>query len=205
MGPRRLCDETQILAAVDATKRHVVMITYKEIDDLTQTDATALYGFLEVGPRNGLPASNGSLAARSRRFSTTNHERVDHSNSLRDSMSSSLMLFTGHPKKSETTRSRGLLPLVLHYFSEEFDVEYCKRHVQRLMSEAELSSRTNWSKYHKSDERAQEAWQEDFKKRDNLDDEYTSLTIDQMRQVLLTLIYAWFLEGERPPLPVAGA
>jgi hypothetical protein len=33
-----------------------------------------------------------------------------------------------------------------------------------------------------------------------LDDEYTVLTIDQTRQVLSTLIYAWFPEGERPSL-----
>jgi len=37
-----------------------------------------------------------------------------------------------------------------------------------------------------------------------LDDEYTVLTIDQTRQVLSTLIYAWFPEGERPSLPVTG-
>ena len=43
------------------------------------------------------------------------------------------------------------------------------------------------------------------KKRDNLDDGYTILTIDQTRQVLSTLIYAWFPEGERPSLPVTGA
>ena len=42
------------------------------------------------------------------------------------------------------------------------------------------------------------------KKRDDLDDEYTVLTIDQTRQVLSTLIYAWFPEGERPSLPVTG-
>ena len=35
-------------------------------------------------------------------------------------------------------------------------------------------------------------------------DEYTVLTIDQTRQVLSTLIYAWFPEGERPSLPVTG-
>jgi hypothetical protein len=37
-----------------------------------------------------------------------------------------------------------------------------------------------------------------------LDDEYTILTIDQTRQVLSTLIYAWFPKGERPSLPVTG-
>ena len=42
------------------------------------------------------------------------------------------------------------------------------------------------------------------KKRNDLGDEYTVLTIDQTRQVLSTLIYAWFPEGERPSLPVTG-
>jgi len=31
------------------------------------------------------------------------------------------------------------------------------------------------------------------------------LTVDQTRQVLSTLSYAWFPEGERPSLPVTGA
>ena len=37
-----------------------------------------------------------------------------------------------------------------------------------------------------------------------MDDGYTILTIDQTRQVLSTLIYGWFPEGERPSLPVTG-
>ncbi|RXK46159.1 IS630 family transposase [Halorientalis pallida] len=97
------------------------------------------------------------------------------------------------------------VPLARHYLAEEFDVEYCERHVRRLMSEAGLSWKTTRPEFDKSDERAQEAWQDGFKKRDNLDDEYTILTIDQTRQVLSTLIYAWFPEGERPSLPVTGA
>ena len=32
------------------------------------------------------------------------------------------------------------VPLARHYLSEEFDVEYCERHVRRLMSEAGLST-----------------------------------------------------------------
>ena len=42
------------------------------------------------------------------------------------------------------------------------------------------------------------------KKCDRLDDEYTILRLDQTRQVLSTLIHAWFPEGERPSLPVTG-
>ena len=56
------------------------------------------------------------------------------------------------------------VPLARHYLAEEFDVEYCERHVRRLMPEAGLSSRTARPEYYKSDERAQEACQEGFKK-----------------------------------------
>jgi hypothetical protein len=46
-------DFRQILAEVDdadATKRLMIAITHKEIDDLTQTDAAALYGFSSSWP-----------------------------------------------------------------------------------------------------------------------------------------------------------
>jgi len=56
------------------------------------------------------------------------------------------------------------VPLARHYLIEEFDVEYCERHVRRLMSEAGLSWKTARPEYYKSDKRAQEAWQEGFKK-----------------------------------------
>lgn len=43
------------------------------------------------------------------------------------------------------------------------------------------------------------------KKYADLDDDYTVVTIDQNRQELANLVYAWFPEGERPTLPVSGA
>ena len=42
------------------------------------------------------------------------------------------------------------------------------------------------------------------KKRNNLDDEYTIVTVDRTRQVLSKLINAWFPRGERPSLRVKG-
>jgi len=56
------------------------------------------------------------------------------------------------------------VPIARHYLAKEFDVEYCTRHVRRLMSEAGLSWKTARPEFHKSDERAQEAWEEGFKK-----------------------------------------
>jgi hypothetical protein len=38
-----------------------------------------------------------------------------------------------------------------------------------------------------------------------LDDEYTVVAVDQTRQELANLVYAWYPVGERPTLPVSGA
>ena len=73
-----------------------------------------------------------------------------------------------------------------------------------MLSEAGLSWKIDRPEFYKSDKRAQEARQEGLKKRDDLDNEYAILTIDQTPQALSTLIYAWFPEGERLSLPVAG-
>ncbi len=56
------------------------------------------------------------------------------------------------------------VPLARHYLIEEFGVEYCNLHVRRLLSEAGLSWKTARPRYYKSDERAQQAWQEGVKK-----------------------------------------
>jgi len=56
------------------------------------------------------------------------------------------------------------VPLAQHYLAEEFGVEYCERHVQRLMSKAGLSWKTARPEFHKSDKRAQDAWEDGLKK-----------------------------------------
>jgi len=42
------------------------------------------------------------------------------------------------------------------------------------------------------------------KKRNNLDDDYIVVTVNQTRHVLSKLIHAWFPTSERPSLPVKG-
>ena len=56
------------------------------------------------------------------------------------------------------------VPLASKYLTDEFGVEYCDRHVRRLLSEAGLSHKTARPEYYKSDERAQEAFQGGLKK-----------------------------------------
>ncbi|MEF8815064.1 MAG: IS630 family transposase [Halovenus sp.] len=198
-----------VLAEVDdadATERLMAAITYKEIDEVTQEDAAELYGYSEGWaskwfnrlerlsdepfeevvydePRPGRPTK------------LTEQEHEQFVEALHE-----------QPEEVGIDAPAWSVPLALRFLRDEFDVEFSERHVRRLMSEAGLSWKTARPEFYKSDERAQEAWEEGFKKkRNDLDDEYTILTIDQTRQVLSTLIYAWFPEGERPSLPVTGA
>ena len=160
-------DLRQILAEVDeadAAKRIMAAITYKEIDDLTQTDAAELYGFSSSWaskwftrlerladepfeevvydkPREGRPSE----------LSDKEHDQFVEA--LHDS-----------PEEVGYDAPAWTVPLARHYLSEEFGVEYCERHVRRLISEAGLSWKTARPEFYKSDERAQKAWQEGFKK-----------------------------------------
>ena len=56
------------------------------------------------------------------------------------------------------------VPLARQYLEDEFDVEYCRRHVRRLMAEAGLSWKTARPEYADADERAQDAFREGLKK-----------------------------------------
>ena len=156
------------MAEVDdgaAVQRLIAAITYKEIDDLSQKAAAELYGFSESWaskwfnrlerletepfkdvvydePRSGRPSE----------LSDQEHERfVD---ALHES-----------PEEVGIDAPAWSVPLAGEYLTEEFDVDYCDRHVRRLLSEAGLSHKTARPDYYKSDERAQEAFQDGFKKR----------------------------------------
>jgi len=160
-------DLRQILAEVDdadATKRLMAAITYKEMDDLTQADAAALYGF------------SSSWASkwfnRLERLDDEPFEEVVY-DKPREGRPSELSeaeydqfvdALHDPPEEVGLDAPAWSVPLARHYLAEQFDVEYCERHVRRLMSEAGLSWKTARPEFHKSDERAQEAWQEGFKK-----------------------------------------
>jgi len=160
-------DLRETLAKVDdgaATKRLMAAITFKEIDDLTQEDAAGLYGFSSSWASKWFP--------RLERLEEEPFEQVVY-DEPREGRPSELTEqeheqfvedLTNPPEESGIDAPAWSVPLARHYLQEEFDVEYCERHVRRLMSEAGLSWKTARPEYHKSDERAQEAWQEGFKK-----------------------------------------
>ena len=160
-------DLRETLAKVDdgdAVKRLTAAITFKEIDELTQKGAAELYGFssswaskwfqrlerLEEEPFEEVVYGE-PRDGRSRELTEQEHEQF-------------IEVLNNPPEESGIDAPAWSVPLVRYYLREEFDVEYCERHVRRLMSEAGLSWKTARPEYYKSDKRAQEAWQEGFKK-----------------------------------------
>jgi transposase len=161
-------DLRQVLAEVDgadAAERVMAAITYKEIDDLMQEEAASLYGFsggwaskwftrlerLETEPFEDV-VYDEPRSGRPSELSDQEHERfVD---ALHES-----------PEEVGIDAPAWSVPLARNYLAEEFDVDYCDRHIRRLMTEAGLSHKTARPEYYKSDERAQEAFQDGFKKR----------------------------------------
>lgn len=157
----------RVLAEVEdaaATERLMAAITYKEIDEVTQEDAAEMYGYSEGWaskwfnrlerladepfeevvydePRPGRPAE--LTEQEHERFVEALHER---------------------PEAVGIDAPAWTVALARQYLREEFDVEFSERHVRRLMSEAGLSWKTVRPEYYRSDERAQQAWQEGFKK-----------------------------------------
>ena len=157
----------QVLEQVEeaaASERLMAAITYKEFDDVTQEDAAELYGYsegwaskwfnrlerLETEPFEAV-VYDEPREGRPTELSDEQHEQFVEA--LHDP-----------PEEVGYDAPAWSVPLARHYLSEELDVEYCERHVRRLMSEAGLSWKTARPEFHKSDERAQEAWQEGFKK-----------------------------------------
>ena len=135
-------DLRQILAEVDdadATQRLMAAIAYEEIDELTQNEAADLYGFssewaskwfnrlerLETEPFEDV-VYDEPRSGRPSELSEQDHERfVD---ALHES-----------PEVVGIDAPAWSVPLASKYLTEEFDVDYCDRHVRRLLTEAGLS------------------------------------------------------------------
>jgi len=160
-------DLRQILAEVDdadATKRLMAAITYKEMDDLTQADAASLYGFSSSWASKWFNRLE-RLADEPFEEVVYDEPREGRPSELSDEEYDQFVDALHHPPEEvELDAPAWSVPLARHYLAEQFDVEYSERHVRRLMSEAGLSWKTARPEFHKSDERAKEAWQEGFKK-----------------------------------------
>jgi len=158
---RQVLDQVEDAAA---SERLMAAITYKEFDDVSQKEAAELYDYSEGWASKWFN--------RLERLETEPFEAVvyDESREGRPSERSEqerqqfIDALHEPPEESGIDAPAWSVPLARHYLNEEFDVEYCERHVRRLLSEAGLSWKTARPEYYKSDDRAQEAWQEGFKK-----------------------------------------
>jgi len=157
----------EILAEVDdadATKRLMEAITFNEIDELTQTDAAALYGFSSSWASKWFTRLE-RLAEEPFEEVIYDEQREGRPPELSDEEYDQFVeAVQESPEEVGTDAPAWSVPLARHYLREEFGVEYCDRHVRRLLSEAGLSWKTARPEYYKSDERAREAWQEGLKK-----------------------------------------
>ena len=160
-------DLRQILAEVEGkkpTQRLMAAINYLEEDNATQKDIAKRYGYsggwmsqwltrlerLETEPFEDV-VYDEPRSGRPSELSDTEYERfVD--------------ILHEPPEHVGIDARAWTVPLAQHYLKEQFDVEYCDRHIRRLLTQAGLSRQTARPQYVNADERAQEAFREGFKK-----------------------------------------
>ena len=161
-------DLRQILVEVDdgaAVQRLMTAITYKEINDLTQKAAAGLYGFseswaskwfnrlerLETEPFDDVICDEPQ-SGRPSELSDQEHERfVD--------------VLHEPPEEAGIDAPAWSVPLARHYLIEEFGVEYCERHVRRLMHKVGVSPKRPRPEPASADEKEREEFEETVEKR----------------------------------------
>jgi transposase len=160
-------DLREVLAAVEGkkpTQRLMVAINYLEEDDAGMAEVAERYGY--TGPwLSGWLDRLERLADEPFEQVVYDEQRSGRPSDLTEQEREQFeKAINNPPEESGIDAPAWSVSLARYYLREEFDVEYCERHVRRLLSEAGLSWKTARPEYYKSDERAQEAWQEGFKK-----------------------------------------
>jgi transposase len=160
-------DLREVLAEVEGkkpTQRLMAAINYLEEDDASMAEVAGRYGY--TGPwLSGWLDRLERLADEPFEQVVYDEDRSGRPSKLTDQEHERFVqALNNPPEESGIDAPAWSVPLARQYLQQEFDVEYCERHVRRLMSEAGLSWKTARPEYYKSDERAQEAWQEGFKK-----------------------------------------
>jgi len=160
-------DLRRILAEVEGkkpTQRVMAAINYLEEDEATLEDVAERYGYTAGWLSRWLDRLE-RLADEPFEEVVYDQQRSGRPSELSDQQHDKFVeALHESPEEVGLDAPAWSVPLARHYLAEKFDVEYCERHVRRLMSEAGLSWKTARPEFHKSDERAQEAWQEGFKK-----------------------------------------
>jgi len=147
------------------TQRLMAAINYLEEDGATQEDIAGRYGYTGPWLSQWLDRLE-RLADEPFEQVVYDEQREGRPSKLTDEESDQFVETLHEPPEEAGVDAPAWSPqLARSYLKEEFGVEYSERHVRELMSEAGLSWKTARPQYHKADERAQEAWQDGFKKK----------------------------------------
>jgi len=160
-------DLRQVLAEVEGkkpTQRLMAAINYLEEDGATLEEVAERYGYTAAWLSQWLDRLE-RLADEPFEEVVYDEHRSGRPSELSDEEYEQFVeVLHKSPEEVGLDAPAWSVPLARQYLVEEFGVEYCERHVRRLMSEAGLSWKTARPEFHKSDERAQEAWKDGFKK-----------------------------------------
>ena len=160
-------DLREVLAEVDGkkpTQRLMAAINYLEEDGATMEEIAQRYGYTAGWLSRWL---NRFERLESEPFEAVvyDEERSGRPSQLTEQQKQEFTeILQDSPEDVGLDAPAWSVPLARKYLTEEFDVEYSNRHVRRLLREAGLSWKTARPEFYKSDERAQEAWREGFKK-----------------------------------------
>jgi transposase len=160
-------DLRRVLAEVDEkrpTERLMAVINYVEEDNASMAEVAERYGYS--------PGWVSQWMDRLERLADEPFEAVvydDHRSGrptklTEDQHEQFVQALNEPPEEAGLDAPAWSVPLAEQYLQEEFDVTFCRRHVRRLMTEAGLSWKTARPSYVDSDERAQEAFRDGFKK-----------------------------------------
>lgn len=158
---REVLDEVDDAATA---QRVMAAITYKEMEELTQKEVANMYGFSE-GWASKWFNRLGQLADEPYEDVVADKPRSGRPEKLSDEQRAQFeAVLQDAPVEVGIDAPAWTVALARKYLSDEFDVDYSKRHIRQLMKDAGLSWKTPRPKFDKSDERAREAWEEGFKK-----------------------------------------
>ena len=156
-----------ILAEVEGkkpTQRLMVVINYLEEDDATMAEIAERYGYTAGWLSRWLDRLE-RVADEPFEEIVYDKPRDGRPSKLTDEEYDKLVeALHESPEAVGIDAPAWSVPLARHYLNEEFGVNYSESHVRRLLSDTGLSWKTARPEFYKSDDRAQDAWQEEFNK-----------------------------------------
>lgn len=155
-----------------AARRLAPAIVYKELDGVTQTEAAAMYGFSSGWASNWFDRLS-RLAEEPFEDVVYDKPRPGRPSELSEAEYEQLVDDLRNPPEEVGVEVPAwTVPHAQQYLRDAFNVEYSRRHVRRLLSEAGLSWKTTQSRDQEAGERSKPTRHDEF------DDRRTVWTTD---------------------------